>query len=143
MSHLPWETDPEIDFSELCRLARETNRFQRFHGPAEEGTWYSYYDRPLLRAIWRIGSEHPPHDEPIDTQLWAELKHLLAGAIPQMHDAVRRLSYEYFEKRGRADGHDVEDWNRAFDVVARNIVCRAVARESSRRQADVVSWGGS
>lgn len=28
-------------------------------------------------------------------------------------EAVRRLAYAFYEERGRADGHDLEDWLKA------------------------------
>lgn len=32
---------------------------------------------------------------------------------PRDEEAVRRLAYAYYEERGRADGHQLDDWLRA------------------------------
>jgi hypothetical protein len=32
---------------------------------------------------------------------------------PRDDEAVRRLAYAYYEERGRADGHHLDDWLRA------------------------------
>lgn len=37
----------------------------------------------------------------------------LTGRLEGMKDAIARRAYEIFENRGRAHGHDVEDWLRA------------------------------
>ena len=32
---------------------------------------------------------------------------------PNLEEEIRRRAYEFYEARGREDGHDVEDWLRA------------------------------
>ena len=34
-----------------------------------------------------------------------------------LEDQIRRRAYELYEKRGREDGHDLEDWLRAEEEV--------------------------
>jgi hypothetical protein len=36
---------------------------------------------------------------------------MVAGTQPQnLEEQIRHRAYELYEERGRADGHDVEDW---------------------------------
>jgi Protein of unknown function (DUF2934) len=35
------------------------------------------------------------------------------GEIPELHDRIALRAYEIFEKRGRAQGDDLQDWLRA------------------------------
>jgi Protein of unknown function (DUF2934) len=32
------------------------------------------------------------------------------GDAPPSRDAIARLAYQFYDMRGRQDGHDVEDW---------------------------------
>ena len=32
---------------------------------------------------------------------------------PESCELIRKLAYEFYEQRGREDGHDLEDWLRA------------------------------
>ena len=34
-----------------------------------------------------------------------------------IHDEITRVAYELYEKRGRAHGHDLEDWLEAEKIV--------------------------
>jgi hypothetical protein len=36
-----------------------------------------------------------------------------------MREAVAQLAYRLYELRGRQDGHDIDDWLRAEDQLAR------------------------
>jgi hypothetical protein len=36
-----------------------------------------------------------------------------SGEIPELHDRILARAYEIFEERGRASGHDLEDWLQA------------------------------
>ena len=38
---------------------------------------------------------------------------LLAGKMSRLQDEVRTRAYELFDCRGRANGHDLEDWFQA------------------------------
>ncbi len=41
------------------------------------------------------------------------------GEPQTLEEDVRRRAYELYEERGREDGHEVEDWLRAEEEVAR------------------------
>ncbi len=51
----------------------------------------------------------------------------------QLEDQIRERAYELYESRGREDGHDLEDWLRAEEEIAREKV-RSIAARS--RPAD-------
>ena len=40
----------------------------------------------------------------------------------QLEDQIRGRAYELYELRGREDGHDLEDWLRAEEEIAREKV---------------------
>ncbi len=44
----------------------------------------------------------------------------------QLQDQIRERAYELYESRGREDGHDLEDWLRAEEEIAREKV-RSIA----------------
>lgn len=54
------------------------------------------------------------------------------GQEQPARSAVARLAYHLYEIRGRQDGHDVEDWLRAEDMLAHGAV-------PARRYATVFS----
>jgi hypothetical protein len=37
---------------------------------------------------------------------------------PHLHASIAALAYELYERRGRADGFDVEDWLKAEELIA-------------------------
>jgi hypothetical protein len=39
------------------------------------------------------------------------------GSTPELLEQIRIRAYELFEQRGRAEGHEVEDWLQAEDEV--------------------------
>ena len=39
---------------------------------------------------------------------------------PSHEDAIRRLAFQLYERRGREDGHDVEDWLHAEHAIKRS-----------------------
>jgi len=41
------------------------------------------------------------------------------GSTPELLEQIRIRAYELFEQRGRAEGHEVEDWLQAEDEVVR------------------------
>lgn len=41
------------------------------------------------------------------------------GSTPELLEQIRIRAYELFEQRGRAEGHEVEDWLQAEDEVLR------------------------
>jgi hypothetical protein len=41
------------------------------------------------------------------------------GSTPELLEQIRIRAYELFEERGRAEGHEVEDWLQAEDEVLR------------------------
>jgi DUF2934 family protein len=45
-------------------------------------------------------------------------KYTGTGAHPSSND-IARLAYQYYERNGRRDGHDVEDWLSAEREVTR------------------------
>lgn len=45
---------------------------------------------------------------------------------PSLEQLIRSRAYELYEERGRADGHDLEDWLRAEAEITR-MVARAAA----------------
>ena len=51
-----------------------------------------------------------------------------------IHDEIARVAYELYRKRGRAHGHDLEDWLEAEKIVTEKH--ERHARETER-QADV------
>jgi len=44
----------------------------------------------------------------------------------QLEDQIRERAYELYESRDREDGHDLEDWLRAEEEIAREKV-RSIA----------------
>jgi hypothetical protein len=47
---------------------------------------------------------------------------------PNLDEEIRRLAYEFYETRGREDGHDVDDWLRAeAEVTGTAVKIRAAA----------------
>ena len=46
---------------------------------------------------------------------------------PSFEEEIRRRAYEFYETRGREDGHDLEDWLRAEAEVRGTAVKRAFA----------------
>ena len=46
---------------------------------------------------------------------WVEKE---TGQLQPARNEVARLAYHLYEIRGRQDGHDVEDWLRAEDMLA-------------------------
>ena len=36
-----------------------------------------------------------------------------SGPTQKIEEQIRRRAYEFYEQRGREDGHDLEDWLRA------------------------------
>jgi hypothetical protein len=53
-----------------------------------------------------------------------------------LHDEVARVAYELYKKRGRAHGHDLEDWLEAEKIVTEKH--ERHARETEQ-QADVIT----
>jgi HSP20 family molecular chaperone IbpA len=45
----------------------------------------------------------------------------LADLMDSIHQAISKRAYEIFERRGRQDGHEVEDWMQAEEELARKI----------------------
>ncbi len=45
----------------------------------------------------------------------------------QLQDQIRERAYELYESRGREDGHDLEDWLRAEEEIAREKVSSIAA----------------
>jgi hypothetical protein len=41
------------------------------------------------------------------------------GSTPELLEQIRIRAYELFEQRGRAEGHEVEDWMQAEEEVLR------------------------
>ena len=41
------------------------------------------------------------------------------GSSPELPEQIRIRAYELFEQRGRAEGHEMEDWLQAEDEVLR------------------------
>ena len=39
-----------------------------------------------------------------------------APASAEREDLIRRIAYDYYQKRGRAHGHELDDWLRAETV---------------------------
>ena len=44
----------------------------------------------------------------------------LNGTGDAMHHRIAETAYELYEQRGRADGHDLEDWLKAETLVSRD-----------------------
>ena len=42
------------------------------------------------------------------------------GQTSPTHDEIAQLTYSLYESRGRRDGHDLEDWLRAEQQLARH-----------------------
>jgi hypothetical protein len=38
-----------------------------------------------------------------------------------LEEDIRRRAYEFYEARGKEDGHDLEDWLRADKEITRNV----------------------
>jgi len=53
-----------------------------------------------------------------------------------LHDEVARVAYELYKKRGRAHGHDLEDWLEAEKIVTEKH--ERHARETEQ-QVDVIA----
>lgn len=47
--------------------------------------------------------------------------------VPHVGDEIRRRAYELYERRGREDGHDLEDWFRAEEEVTQKRSRRVAA----------------
>jgi Protein of unknown function (DUF2934) len=48
------------------------------------------------------------------------------GSTPELLEQIRIRAYELFEQRGRAEGHEIEDW-----LQAENEVLRKTAKTSA------------
>ena len=48
-------------------------------------------------------------------------------AHPNLEEEIRRRAYEFYEERGRADGHDLDDWVRVEAEVTGSVVRTRVA----------------
>jgi hypothetical protein len=62
------------------------------------------------------------------------------GQNPPAREAVAQFAYHLYELRGRQDGHDIDDWLRAEDQLARSTV---VARQARGKITDPRGNGGS
>ena len=48
------------------------------------------------------------------------------GSMPDVQEQIRLRAYELFEQRGRAEGHDLEDWLQAeAEITQRTAKIRA------------------
>jgi Protein of unknown function (DUF2934) len=47
-------------------------------------------------------------------------KNTTGAVLRPSRDEVARLAYEYYEARGRQDGHDVDDWLSAEQLLTRH-----------------------
>jgi hypothetical protein len=53
-----------------------------------------------------------------------------------IHDDITRVAYELYEKRGRAHGHELEDWLEAEKIVMEN---RDRHERETKQEVDVVT----
>ena len=58
-------------------------------------------------GIGQVPSAIPQKVHPVESRTSAETDHLSAGVS---EDAIRTHAYELYERRGRSQGHAVEDW---------------------------------
>jgi hypothetical protein len=67
--------------------------------------------------------EYPPEDTLGDqwrrcaTDKWKQLLSDSSPAAVSLHDRVSRLAYQFYLRRGKVPGHDLEDWFAAERVV--------------------------
>ena len=48
-------------------------------------------------------------------------RNIPTAAHPNLEEEIRRRAYELYEKRGREDGHDLDNWLRAeAEITAKN-----------------------
>ncbi len=52
----------------------------------------------------------------------------------ELHDEIVKLAYEFYEKRGRIHGCDLEDWLKAERIVMERHAAE-IAREAARARA--------
>lgn len=53
----------------------------------------------------------------------------------ELYDEIVRLAYDFYEKRGKAHGFDIEDWLKAERIVMERHAAE-IAREASRAAAE-------
>ena len=78
--------------------------------------------------LWRRGELTEAAAEKLtadEQRIAAELRaHQASGHAepqPNLEEEIRRRAYELYEKRGREDGHDLDDWLRAeAEITAKN-----------------------
>lgn len=74
----------------------------------------------------KAGKAAEAHSKPVAAAAHAVAKGRKAGPLEldpaAEHEAeVRELAYALYEARGRADGHDLEDWHQAEAQVLRRL----------------------
>jgi Protein of unknown function (DUF2934) len=52
---------------------------------------------------------------------------IVTESHPNLEEEIRRLAYEFYEERGREDGHDLDDWLRAEAAITGTKVRAAAA----------------
>jgi hypothetical protein len=71
----------------------------------------SRYNPPIVRNV--------PGEKPTPSQL-AEGRRAARANHGPTHDQIQLRAFQIYEARGRADGHDVEDWTQAERELHRN-----------------------
>jgi hypothetical protein len=84
--------------------------------------------------------EYPPEDTLGDqwrrcaTDEWEQLLSDSSPAGVSLHDRVSRLAYQFYLRRGKVPGHDLDDWFAAERVV------RSGRADTKDRSGDQNQW---
>jgi Protein of unknown function (DUF2934) len=74
-----------------------------------------------------IDVEYPPEDTLGDqwrrgtTDEWQELLSDFSPAAASLHDRISRLAHQFYLRRGKVPGHDLDDWFAAERVLFRDL----------------------
>jgi hypothetical protein len=75
---------------------------------------------PTFWAFGQTGAHRGGHPAPIlSLEEWKRLFRQVDAGFEEPLQRIRMRAYELYEKRGRRDGHHVEDWLRAEAEIAR------------------------
>jgi hypothetical protein len=85
-------------------------------------------DLPRKSQSSEAGKSSPPAASPGPAPDSRNIPAAAPAQTPDLQEAIRTRAYELYEQRGRAEGHDVEDWLQAeTEIRARQSQGKAAA----------------
>lgn len=85
----------------------------------------------ILPTFWRFGKSKIPRGGQFPPLLslaeWKALFLRLDASVSELEQRIRVRAYELYERRGRCDGHDLEDWLQAEAELRGQKALRAAA----------------